>query len=366
MFVSLTALVTQPPVVSEQDLADTYYPPFTSCANRGNASGVMCSYNAVNGVPSCANKMLLTDNLRTKWGFDGYVTSDCGAVGDVFKNHNFTKSEDATCSATLASGMDNDCGEGMHTLILTLVHTLTHTRIHTHTHTTGGFFGRHGTKGNLAAAIADGSVNKAVYTTALQHLFRVQMRLGIFDPDAAQPYRSYGPERIDTPAHRQLALEAANQGLVLVKNDNNRLPLAKGKVNSIAALGPHGDATSAMQSNYHGTAPFIVSPATGFLNYTDNVTVVHGCDISTNDTKAIPDAVTAAKAADAVVLFVGLDGHQEGEGHDRWYLSLPGAQEQLIAAVAAAAAEPITLVVIAGGMVDLAAAKVRRCSKCNN
>ena len=98
-------------VVTQQDLKDTYFPAFMSCANRGNASGIMCSYNAVNGVPSCASPELLTTNLRDNWGFNGYVTSDCGAVGNVAKEHNFTGGDpNKTALATLSAGMDNDCG----------------------------------------------------------------------------------------------------------------------------------------------------------------------------------------------------------------------------------------------------------------
>jgi len=83
-------------IITQQDLTDTYFPAFGSCANRGNASGVMCSYNAVNGVPSCASSFLLNETLRGKWGFNGYVTSDCGAVNDVYSSHNYTNTTDET------------------------------------------------------------------------------------------------------------------------------------------------------------------------------------------------------------------------------------------------------------------------------
>jgi beta-glucosidase-like glycosyl hydrolase len=318
-------------VITEQDLADTYYPPFTSCANRGNASGVMCSYNAVNGVPSCASKMLLTEKLRDKWGFDGYITSDAGAVSDVMNTHNFTDSNDTTCTAVLEAGMDNNAG---------------------------GWFtdGNRGYGGQLASAIADGSVTTAVWQAALRNMLRVQMRLGMFDPDSTQPYRQYASDRVDTPGHRQLALEAAEQGVTLVKNIGGTLPLSSASL-KIALLGPHANATTAMQSNYHGTAPYLISPAQGLEEFSNAVMVVQGATIAGTDTTKIPDAVKAATSADATVLIVGLDGTQEGEGHDRWALGLPGVQDELLEKVAAASKKPITLVVIAGGMVDLSAAK---------
>lgn len=316
--------------VSEQDLSDTYFPAFISCANRGRASGVMCSYNAVNGVPSCASKELLTDNLRDKWGFDGYVTSDCGAVKNVDTAHHYTNTTDATCKDTLGAGMDNDCGS---------------------------YFGRNGQKAALQPAIDDGSVTEKVWQSALSHLLRVQMRLGIFDPDHSNPARFWGPEKVDTPAHRALALSAAEQGIVLVKNANKLLPFSQNANKSVAVIGPSADATVTMQSNYHGRAPFLISPSQGLSNFSTNVKSVEGCKISGTDTSGIKEAVTAASEADHVVMVIGLDGTMEGEGRDRVDIKLPGVQHQLIKEVADAAKEPVVLVVMSGGPVDISVEK---------
>jgi len=310
-------------IVSEQDLTDTYFPAFTSCANRGNASGVMCSYNAVNGVPSCASKTLLDDTLRGKWGFNGYVTSDCGAVGNVYTAHNYTHTTDETAAVTLGAGMDNDCG---------------------------GFFGSKG--GPLNSAINDGAVTNAVREKAMGNLFRVQIRLGMFDPDESNPYRSYGPERVDTLPHRTLALLAARQGMTLVKNVGNALPLKRTQIKTVAVVGPHGNATEALQSNYHGTAPYIVSPAEGIAKYAA-VNFVEGTGIDGPVRKTnISAAVTAATQADATIILIGLDNTQEGEGHDRYSITLPGNQSQLVEAVAAAAKGPVVVVFVGGGACD--------------
>lgn len=275
-------------VVTQQDLKDTYFPAFMSCANRGNASGIMCSYNAVNGVPSCASPELLTTNLRENWGFDGYVTSDCGAVGNVANDHNYTGGDpNKTALVTLGAGMDNDCGK---------------------------YFGSDA--GVLGTAIESGYVPKATWMAALKNLFRVQIRLGMFDPDATQPYRYYGLEKVDTPEHRELALDAARQGMTLVKNEHNALPLKKGAGNmKIALVGPSANATVTMQSNYHGTAPYFISPADGIMKYSSAVTVVQGMsDTADNSTAGIAGAAAAAASAEATVLVVGLSGLQEGEG----------------------------------------------------
>ena len=96
--------------ITQQDLVDSYLAPFQACVERGRVSGLMCSYNAVNGVPACANDWLLKDVAREAWGFDGYVTSDCGAVSDAFNKHHFTGTPEATAAAALRAGTDNDCG----------------------------------------------------------------------------------------------------------------------------------------------------------------------------------------------------------------------------------------------------------------
>eukprot|EP01062_Namystynia_karyoxenos_P059134 TRINITY_DN50566_c0_g1_i1.p1 TRINITY_DN50566_c0_g1~~TRINITY_DN50566_c0_g1_i1.p1 ORF type:complete len:776 (+),score=201.17 TRINITY_DN50566_c0_g1_i1:89-2329(+) len=313
--------------VPKQDMQDTYLPAFQSCVQRGRASGVMCSYNSVNGVPSCASAELLDGNLRSKWGFDGYVTSDCGAVADVMKQHHYTNSSGATCAAVLAAGMDTDCG------------------------TLGSFFSSH-----LQDAIASRAVAESAARRAAGRLFKIWFRLGMFDADAAQPYRAYGEEVIDRAGSRELALEAARQGMVLVKNDGT-LPFDRATLGSLAVVGPHGDATKAMQGNYHGSAPYLVSPVEGVRKYVPKAQFARGCTVAGGTDLGVREAAAAAASADATVAVVGLDGTQEGEGHDRTAITLPGRQNALISAVLEKARGPVVLVVMSGGPVDLSAAK---------
>jgi beta-glucosidase-like glycosyl hydrolase len=311
-------------IVDEQDLVDTYLPPFQSGVQRGNASGLMCSYNAVNGVPSCANKPYLNGVLREKWGFDGYVTSDCGAVNDVQNNHKYTHNGDNTSFVVLDAGMDIDCG---------------------------GFLGQ-----NLGKAIADGAVTKATWGTALTNLFRVRMRVGQFDPVKAQPYLAYGLDKIDTPAHQELALEAAKQGVVLLKNTAATLPLDAAAIETVAVVGPLADNGAVLLGNYEGTPPYEITVAAGVGAEGVAVTTVPGVpSVSSTDTSGIAAAVAAAKGAQATIIVAGLDQSQESEGHDRTVLTMPGAQNELIAAVAAAAKGPVVLVLLCGGAVDVSA-----------
>lgn len=307
-------------LVSEQDLTDTYMPAFLACATSGKAAGVMCSYNAVNGVPMCANKPLL-EGLRNA-GFDGYITGDCGAVRDVAEFHKYSP-VDETCGVVLGAGMDLDCG---------------------------AFFEFH-----LEQAMNNGSVSAGLWSRAARNLFKVQMRLGMFDPDSAQPFRKFDEDLVDSAEHRALALEAAKQGMVLVKNINHTLPLSS--VASLAVLGPNGNATVQMQSNYHGEAPLLISPLQALKGYVNLTRYSKGCSIFGSDESEIASAVAVASWASRVVLVLGLDQSMEGEARDRFSIGLPGVQSKLLQAVAAAAQHPITLVLISGGPVDILAAK---------
>ncbi|EGD77165.1 beta-glucosidase [Salpingoeca rosetta] len=313
-------------IATDQDIADTYLPSFEACVRYGRASGLMCSYNAVNGVPSCANGDIMTVMARESWGFDGYITSDCGAVADVLNSHKFTRNTSETIRAVLEAGMDTDCGSFVQQY--------------------------------LAKAMQEGVVPRELVNTALHRLFMVQFRLGLFDPVSKQPYTNYSVARVNTPANQQLALEAAQQGIVLLKNTNARLPLKTGL--HVALIGPNADATTVMQGNYQGTAPFLISPVRGFKNYSAAVTYAKGCDVACKDTSGFDAAVAAAKEADAVVVVVGLDQGQESEGHDRTSITLPGHQEDLVAQVAAAAKSPIVVFVMTGGAVDLSTIKANK------
>jgi beta-glucosidase-like glycosyl hydrolase len=333
-----------PAVVTSQDMEDTYLPAFQSGVENGKASGIMCSYNAEtygNGVygngtqggaiPSCANKGILNDLARDKWGFDGYITSDCGAVSNVQNQHHYTNTTDQTVTAVLSAGMDTDCGGFMSGKVM----------------------------GEL---IKDKKIDPKLITTALSNLFRVQIRLGFLDPREMVPWAGYGPEVVNTPANQALAKEAADQSLVLLKNAKvgksmlSTLPFKNGKTMKLAVIGRNANATNNMQGNYFGTAPYLVSPWLGLKAATDTEpTYADGSDVAA--------ASALAKDADAVVLVVGLTSegvphNDEAEGHDRTSLIMPNKQDALVSAVAAAAGgKPVILIVMGGGPVDVSAAK---------
>jgi hypothetical protein len=264
------------------------------------------------------------NNGATLKGFDGYVTSDCGAVGNVQNQHNYTQKPLDTITAVLGAGMDTDCG---------------------------GFMGS-----QVMMQAQQVPKIKAMVDTALVHLFKVQFRLGFGDPDSMVPFAQLGAEVVNTPAHQQLAKEAADQSLVLLKNDKKNLPWTSSSLKKVAVVGRNANATKNMQGNYFGTAPYLVSPLAGISKYV-KTTYADGSNVD--------DAVLLVGDADAIVLVVGLtsEGQRPGdetEGHDRTQLTMPLDQDALVAAVVAAAVKagkPVTLISMNGGPLDLTAAK---------
>lgn len=314
------------------ELVDYYMPGFRGCVEEGRALGIMCSYNAVNGVPMCANRELLTDVLRDQWGFDGYVTSDCGAINDIRANHKFAPDGATAAAMGLKAGCDTDCG---------------------------AVYG-----GNTVKAINMSILSEATVDIALKHLAKIQMQVGLFQDKSDQIYfdsSRYGINRIDTPEHQQLAYEAALQSVVLLKNEGGVLPLKRGL--KLALIGPHVNGNEVFMSNYHGARcasghfDCIPSPLQAMTkaNVGGTTTGYEGVEVN-SALDNVTAAVQASQGADAIVLFVGIDGSIEGEEHDRSNCTLPGLQPKLIEAIAALK-KPTVMVLIHGGAMCLGTIK---------
>ncbi|KAG6575099.1 Beta-D-xylosidase 1, partial [Cucurbita argyrosperma subsp. sororia] len=312
--------------VSKQDLEDTYNVPFKACVVEGNVASVMCSYNQVNGKPTCADRDLLKNTIRGAWGLDGYIVSDCDSVGVLYDTQHFTRTPEEAVASTIKAGLDLDCGPFL------AVHT--------------------------ATAVGKGLLKEADLNNALANLLSVQMRLGMFDGEpTAQTYGNLGPKDVCTPAHKQLALEAARQGIVLLKNRAASLPLSPTRHRTVAVIGPNSDATDTMIGNYAGVACEYTSPLQGISKY---VKTIHekGCtDVGCGGDQLITAAEEAAREADAVVLVVGLDQSIEAEFRDRNGLLLPGHQQKLVSRVARACRGPTVVVLMSGGPIDVSFAK---------
>ncbi|XP_047072311.1 probable beta-D-xylosidase 7 [Lolium rigidum] len=312
--------------VTAQDLADTYNPPFKSCVEEGGASGIMCSYNRVNGVPTCADHNLLTKTARGDWGFNGYIASDCGAVAIIHDVQHYAKEPEDAVADVLKAGLDVECG---------------------------GYAQTHG-----LSAIRKGKITEQDIDRALHNLFTIRMRLGLFNGNPKyNRYGNIGADQVCKQEHQNLALQAAQDGIVLLKNDGAALPLSKTKVSSIAVIGPNANNAGLLLGNYHGPPCISVTPLQALKGYVKDARFATGCNAAVCNVSNIGEAVHVASSADYVVLFMGLDQDQEREEVDRLELGLPGMQEYLVNSVADAAKKPVILVLLCGGPVDVTFAK---------
>lgn len=193
---------------------------------------------------------------------------------------------------------------------------------------------------------------------ALHNLFAVRMRLGLFSGDPKKgPFGNIGPAQVCSEEHQALALEAARKGIVLLKNNANTLPLQKLKTFSLAVIGPNADAPMTLLGNYFGPPCKSISPLKALEAYVKNVRFEQGCNSVACTAASVDQAVEVAKSTDRVVMFMGLDQTQEREELDRVDLVLPGKQQELVEAVARASKEPIVLVLLCGGPVDVSFAR---------
>ncbi|XP_038680677.1 probable beta-D-xylosidase 5 [Tripterygium wilfordii] len=310
--------------VTEQDMLETFLRPFEMCVKDGDVSSVMCSYNRVNGIPTCADTNLLKNTIRGDWNLHGYIVADCDSIEVMVDDHKFLNDtkEDAV-ARVLKAGLDLDCGD-------------------------------YYTKA-LGNSVNQGKVKEADIDKSLKYLYVVLMRLGFFDGSAY--FETLGKKDVCSDEHLELAAEAAREGIVLLKNENNALPLKASEIKKLAIVGPHANATSAMIGNYAGIPCRYVSPINGFTKFGE-VIYERGCDgVACKNQSLILPAIEAAKNADATILFVGLDLSVEAESLDRNDLLLPGYQTQLINKVAESSQGPLVLVIMSAGGIDITFAK---------
>ena len=248
---------------SRHDMEDTYLPAFRTTVTEAKVGSVMCAYNSLNGQPACANDALLTEHLRTDWGFQGYVVSDCGAVTDVFDGHHFAKSLEEAVADALKAGTDLICGN-------------TQTRLRDE-------------RAAMVNAVRQGFLREEDLDRALRRLFTARFRLGMFDPGKLVPYSKLSPAENDTESHRQLALRAARESIVLLKNKNGLLPL-KRTYGAIAVIGPNADSLDALEGNYNGTPSRPVTVLAGIRKRfsSSKVTYSEGTGLIGRATTAIP------------------------------------------------------------------------------
>lgn len=208
------------------------------------------------------------------------------------------------------------------------------------------------------SALQQNKLSEADIDRALYNLFSIRMRLGLFDGTPSKlRYGNIGADRVCSPAHRAIALQAAQEGIVLLKNSDHRLPLSKSETKSLAVIGPNGNNAWTLIGNYAGPPCNAIEIYQALKSYVKDAVFEPGCEKVECSSPAIDKAVEIAKQADNVVLVMGLDQTQEREEMDRTQLTLPGKQQELIISVAKAAKKPVILVIVSGGPVDISFTK---------
>jgi len=307
--------------ISNRSLWETYLPPFKAAVDAGVAT-FMTSFNDINGVPATGNKYLQRDILKDKWGFTGFVVSDWGAIGEMIQHGN-VKNEYEASLAAMTAGCDMDMESRCY-------------------------------KNNLAQLIKENKISIALLDDAVKRILQKKFEMGLFK----DPYRFFNKDRetkeLNNPAHAKAARDIAAKSIVLLKNQNNLLPLSK-SIKSIAFIGPLVKALKQNKGFWDVDLPgadssFIVSQWQGLKNKVGKdvqLLYAKGCDISGSDKSGFEEAITVAKKSDVVILSIGESRTISGEARSRSNINIPGVQEDLLKELLATG-KPVVVLINAG------------------
>ena len=238
---------------TDYDLWNTYLPAFKELVVHADVAGVMCAYNAFKGQPCCGSDELMTDILRNQWNFKGYVTSDCWAIDDFYKNHKTHPDAESAAADAVYHGTDLDCGTDSYKA--------------------------------LVKAVRDGKITEKQIDVSVKRLFMIRFRLGMFDPASMVRYAQTPESVLESPGHKAHALQMARQSVVLLKNENHILPFSS-SIRKIAVIGPNADNPISVLGNYNGVPSEIVTALQGIKTRAGNqVQIVYERGVNfTNDT----------------------------------------------------------------------------------
>lgn len=270
-------------IATKLDLHETYFPAFKALVKAGVES-VMAAYNAVNGIPCSGNGYLLDTVLRQDWGFKGHIVSDCDAVADIFQFHKTVETPEAAAALAINNGLDLNCGN---------------------------------TFTALDNAVKQGLTTEAKIDSALANLTRTRIKLGLFNPVGTDPYDKIGADVINSEAHRQLALKAAEESIVLLKNDG-ALPL-KNDLPKYFITGPNASTINALIGNYYGVNNKMTTMLEGIAGQVSKGSQLQFKQgIMLNAPNSNPEDWTTgdAKECDVIFAVLGIDGTIEGEEGD--------------------------------------------------
>ena len=301
-------------LISEKQMREYYLPAFESCIRRGRATSIMTAYNAINGIPCTGNPWLLKKVLRDQWGFGGYVVSDCGAPDLLRSGHHYVQTKEEAATLALTSGLDLECGDDVFVE-------------------------------PLRKALAEGKVPMADIDRAARNVLTARMRLGLFDDPSHNPYNRIPPSVVGCAKHKELALQAAREAIVLLKNEGAMLPLKRERLRSLAVVGIN--AATCEFGDYSGV------PVGEPVSILEGIRSLAGPEV---EVKHVPwkseEAARVAASCDAVVAVMGINREIEREGKDRDDIGLPAYQVEFLQELHAANPR-LVLVLVAGSSLSL-------------
>jgi beta-glucosidase len=319
-------------VTDERDFRETYLPQFEMGIKEGKAYSVMCAYNRYNGETCCGSDALLNGILRTEWGFDGYIVSDCGAIADIYRGHKVVATAGEASALAVKSGTDLECSTVYR---------------------------------SLKDAVAKNLITESQIDIAVKRLFTARFRLGMFDPPELVEYSKIPYSVLDSEKNKALAKETALKSIVLLRNEKSLLPLKK-EIGTVAVIGPNSDQSFVLLGNYNGTPSDPVTPLRGIrekLSGKAEVLYAQGCSWAEGMTEDKPademkaEALRVAGKANVIIMCMGITPRLEGEemkvnvdgfrGGDRTRIDLPDVQQELIKEISALG-KPVVLVLLNG------------------
>ncbi|MBD0400657.1 glycoside hydrolase family 3 C-terminal domain-containing protein [Flammeovirga sp. EKP202] len=292
--------------INRKELYEYYFPAYKTCIVDEEATGIMTALNGLNGIPCSAHNWLVNGVLREEWGFEGYVIADWTAVEGIETRMHYAKSQAEAAAMAIKAGVDQECYRNK-TKLAPMVYA-------------------------LDDAIKEGLMTEADLDVSVGRLLRLRFMTGDFDDPALNPYSKIPSSVLECEDHKKIALRAAEEAIVLLKNDN-ALPLQKSS-DKLAVIGPF--ANRCWMGIYSGHPKSKVSPLDGIQKYLGSeVAYAEGCSVTgdKSDKEKIKEAVAVAKTSDKVILIVGNDEATSTENVDRKSLKLPGKQHELIQAV---------------------------------
>lgn len=259
--------------IGDKDLYETYLPQFEEGIREGKAYSLMCAYNRYNGEACCTSGKLLDDVLRKDWAFSGFVVSDCDGIVDIYQHHKQVKTPAEAAALAVKSGTDLECGK----VYL-----------------------------NLKEAVEKNLITEAEIDVSVKRLFKARYKLGMFDDPKMVPYANIPYSVVDSKEHRALALEAAQKSMVLLKNENNTLPLKK-DIKTLAVIGPNANEWLMLLGNYNGVPSKAITPLEGIREKLKNTEVLYA------QGSELADGMPTYKTIPSEVLFSGSENGLSGQ-----------------------------------------------------